>query len=280
MTLQQKIDNGIKLIQAAGEMAASHGQPLEICYSGGKDSDVILELARMSGVNYKAIYKNTTIDPPGTERHAKDNGVEVRMPKMSFKQIVEKRGLPGRMRRMCCEILKEYKIMDYAVVGVRKDESKARAERYDEPEQCRVYPNKEKSRLYYPLLEWTATDVAAFVAARGIKCHPLYYDDQGRFHAERRLGCMGCPLVSTKKRIEEFKRYPGMVRLYVKAAQVFFDNHPDSKMREYINDACEWFVMSLYCNSKSDFEQRFGSNLFGRTDCKAFLEEQFKIKLF
>lgn len=279
MTLQQKIDNGIKLIQAAGEMAASHGQPLEICYSGGKDSDVILELARMSGVNYKAIYKNTTIDPPGTERHAKDNGVEVRMPKMSFKQIVEKRGLPGRLRRMCCEILKEYKIMDYAVVGVRKDESKARAERYDEPEQCRVYPNKEKSRLYYPLLEWTADDVAAFVAMRGIKCHPLYYDEQGRFHAERRLGCMGCPLVSTKKRIEEFKRYPGMVRLYVKAAQVFFDNHPDSKMREYINDACEWFVMSLYCNSKTDFEQRFGSSLFGRTDCKAFLEQQFNIKL-
>lgn len=258
MTLQQKIDNGIKLIQAAGEMAASHGQPLEICYSGGKDSDVILELARMSGVNYKAIYKNTTIDPPGTERHAKDNSVEVRMPKMSFKQIVEKRGLPGRNRRMCCEILKEYKIMDYAVVGVRKDESKAREERYDEPEQCRVYPNKEQCQLYYPLLEWTATDVAAFVAARGIKCHPLYYDEQGRFHAERRLGCMGCPLVSTKKRIEEFKRYPKMVRLYVKAAQVFFDNHPDSKMREYINDACEWFVMSLYCNSKVDFEQRFG----------------------
>lgn len=279
MTLQQKIDNGIKLIQSAGEMAASHGQLLEICYSGGKDSDVILELARMSGVNYKAIYKNTTIDPPGTERHAKDNGVEVRMPKMSFKQIVEKRGLPGRLRRMCCEILKEYKIMDYAVVGVRKDESKARAERYDEPEQCRVYPNKEKSRLYYPLLEWTADDVAAFVAMRGIKCHPLYYDEQGRFHAERRLGCMGCPLVSTKKRIEEFKRYPGMVRLYVKAAQVFFDNHPDSKMREYINDACEWFVMSLYCNSKTDFEQRFGSSLFGRTDCKAFLEQQFNIKL-
>ena len=279
MTLQQKIDNGIKLIQAAGEMAASHGQPLEICYSGGKDSDVILELARMSGVNYKAIYKNTTIDPPGTERHAKDNGVEVRMPKMSFKQIVEKRGLPGRLRRMCCEILKEYKIMDYAVVGVRKDESKARAERYDEPEQCRVYPNKEKSRLYYPLLEWTADDVAAFVAMRGIKCHPLYYDEQGRFHAERRLGCMGCPLVSTKKRIEEFNRYPGMVRLYVKAAQVFFDNHPDSKMREYINDACEWFVMSLYCNSRTDFEQRFGSSLFGRTDCKAFLEQQFNIKL-
>lgn len=279
MTLQQKIDNGIKLIQAAGEMAASHRQPLEICYSGGKDSDVILELARMSGVNYKAIYKNTTIDPPGTERHAKDNGVEVRMPKMSFKQIVEKRGLPGRKRRMCCEILKEYRIMDYAVVGVRKDESKARAERYDEPEQCRVYTNKDEAKLYYPLLEWTADDVAAFVAMRGIKCHPLYYDEQGRFHAERRLGCMGCPLVSTKKRIEEFKRYPGMVRLYVKAAQVFFDNHPDSKMREYINDACEWFVMSLYCNSKTDFEQRFGSSLFGRTDCKAFLEQQFNIKL-
>ena len=61
-----KIARAIKLIQAAGKVAKEHGQPLEICYSGGKDSDVILELAKMSGVDYRAIYKNTTIDPPGT----------------------------------------------------------------------------------------------------------------------------------------------------------------------------------------------------------------------
>ena len=92
---------------------------------------------------------------------------------------------------------------------------------------------------------------------------------------------MGCPLVSTKKRIEEFKRYPGMVRLYVKAAQVFFDNHPDSKMRAYLDNAAEWFVMSLYCNSVADFKRRFkDDNLFHQhTDCKDYLQTEFGITI-
>lgn len=49
---------------------------------------MILELARMSGVEYRAIYKNTTIDPPGTIKHARDNGVEVIQPKMTFRDIL------------------------------------------------------------------------------------------------------------------------------------------------------------------------------------------------
>lgn len=279
--LTKKVERAVKLIQAAGKVASEHGSPLEICYSGGKDSDVILELAKMAGVEYRAIYKNTTIDPPGTIKHVKEMGVEVAQPKMSFRQIIEKRGIPGRLRRFCCEILKEYKISDYAVVGVRRDESAARSERYHEPEQCRVYNNRDRARLYYPLLDFTSDDVAEFIAERGVKCHPLYYDENGNFHSERRLGCMGCPLVTPKRRIEEFKEHAGMVKLYVHAAQRFFDAHPQSKMRAYIDNAAEWFVMSVYCASYADFKQRFKSdNLFGEhIDCKQFLEQQFNIKL-
>ena len=92
--LQRKVDRSVKLIQAAGKVAKEHGQPLEICYSGGKDSDVILELARMSGVEYRAIYKNTTIDPPGTIAHVKANGVEILQPKMTFAQLMAKKSYP------------------------------------------------------------------------------------------------------------------------------------------------------------------------------------------
>lgn len=42
-----------------------HGT-FELCYSGGKDSDVILHLCKVAGVNCRPIYKSTTIDPPGT----------------------------------------------------------------------------------------------------------------------------------------------------------------------------------------------------------------------
>lgn len=198
---------------------------------------------------------------------------------MTFRHIIEKRGIPGRLRRFCCEILKEYKISNYAVVGVRRDESTARKERYHEPEQCRVYNNKEKAILYYPLLEFTSQDVADFVNERGIKCHPLYYDEKGKFHPERRLGCMGCPLVTPKQRIKEFREHPNMVKLYVNAAKKFLDAHPQSKMREYLDDAYEWFVLSVYCNSVADFKRRFKSdNLFkDKIDCKQFLEQQFNI---
>ena len=59
--LERKVKQAIRLIQSVPYF---EGEPIEVAYSGGKDSDVILELVRMSGVRYRAIYKNTTIDPP------------------------------------------------------------------------------------------------------------------------------------------------------------------------------------------------------------------------
>ena len=278
--LQRKVDRALKLIQAAGKVAKEHGQPLEICYSGGKDSDVILELARMSGVEYRAIYKNTTIDPPGTIKHARDNGVEVLQPKVTFREIIEQTGMPSRWRRICCSRLKEYKVLDYAVIGVRHDESPKRAERYKEPELCRVYNKNEKTRQYLPLLDWTAADVEAFIMERGIRCHSFYYDEDGTFHVERRLGCMGCPLASKKKRMADFKAHPQMVKFYIKAAQRFLDTHPNSKIHGYFKDACEWFAYTLYCDNLEEFRYKFGTDIFGESiDCKQHLSELFGIDL-
>ena len=62
--LQRKIDGSIKLLRTIQK--AHEGEQIEIAYSGGKDSDVILQLAKEAGINYRAIYKNTTIDPPGS----------------------------------------------------------------------------------------------------------------------------------------------------------------------------------------------------------------------
>ena len=279
--LSKKVERAVKLIQAAGKVAKEHGQPLEVCYSGGKDSDVILELAKMSGVDYRAIYKNTTIDPPGTIKHVRANGMEVMQPKMSFVDVIHKSGLPNRFRRACCQVLKEYKVLDYAVVGVRRDESAKRAKMYKEPEICRVYNKKEKTRQYLPILEWTAADIEAFIKETGIKCHPLYYDDDGTFHVERRLGCMGCPLASKKQRKQEFKKNPRLARLYIKAAQQHMDTHPNGKICGYFKNAFEWFTFTLYCDNLVEFRQMFGGdNLFGDTiDCKQHLEKLLNITL-
>ena len=278
--LKKKVDRAIKLIQSAGQIAKEHGQPLEICYSGGKDSDVILELARMGGVEYRAIYKNTTIDPPGTIAHVKANGVEMIRPKMTFAELMAKKGFPSRTARFCCRVLKEYKVLDYAVVGVRRDESRARSERYKEPEQCRIYNNKEKCRQYLPLLDWTEKDVADFINDRGIKCHPLYYDENGKFHAERRLGCIGCPIASRKKRIENLKEYPKMIKMYCRQGEKYRQSHPDSPNNKMFASVYDWLTFTLYCDSIYEFREKFGETIFENDaiDTKAFLEQQFNIK--
>ena len=74
--LQKKIDRAIRLLKSIENATDKNGkmQPIEIAYSGGKDSDVILQLAKESGINFKAIYKCTTIDPPGTIKHVLDRG--------------------------------------------------------------------------------------------------------------------------------------------------------------------------------------------------------------
>lgn len=276
--LQKKIDRGIRLIQAAGKKASEMGQPLEVCYSGGKDSDAILELTRMAGVEYRAIYKNTTIDPPGTIKHVQDRGVEMIRPKMTFRQLMEKKGMPNRFRRFCCSVLKEYKVLDYAVVGVRRDESTKRAKMYNEPEMCRQYTKSQKVRQYFPILDWSTEDVAMFLTERGVKCAPVYYDEDGTFHPERRLGCMACPLAYKNKRVEAFRKYPGMVKMYVNSAAVFMEGH--EKARQRFKDPYMWFVRDLFCDSTQEFNERFGGDLFSEPiDCKAFIEQYFNIKL-
>lgn len=281
--LSKKVQQSLKLLQSAGRQAEAIGQPLEIAYSGGKDSDVILQLARMSGVNYQAIYKNTTIDPPGTISHVRQNGVEIYQPRMNFRSILAKIGIPTRWRRFCCSILKEYKIYDHAVIGVRREESWARRDRYKEPEQCRVY-NKTKGLIvhqYFPILYWTNDNLAEFIAAEHIQCHSLYYDAAGCFQPSHRLGCLCCPMQTRKRRIEEFKKHPGMVRLYLRGAQSYFNDHPDGKMTQtWKANAYDYLAFYIFCENITEYKQRMGATLFDDgIDTRQFLQDFFQISL-
>lgn len=275
--LAKKVNQAIKLLQSIPQASG----PIEISYSGGKDSDVILELAKMAGIPYRAIYKNTTIDPPGTIKHCKEKGVEILAPTINFFDLVKRKGCPTMRARFCCEILKEYKVCDRAVQGIRRSESTKRAKNYHEPEICRTYGHKGgKCRIYLPILEWTNDDVASFIAERGIKCHPLYYDEQGNFHVERRLGCIGCPLRSDKGR-GGYQKYPKMLRQLIKSAKVFLETHPNASSRIKFGNVYNLVFHNLFCNSYEDFQQKITGGMFPETaiDAKKFLEDYFKIEL-
>lgn len=276
MEYSQKIDHAIRLLRAIPQDGT-----LEVSYSGGKDSDVILELAKMAGIPFEAVYKQTSIDPPGTTAHAKLNGATILRPKKTFLQLVSEKGSPSRFKRFCCERLKEYKYRDRAVQGIRRSESAKRAERYKEPEICRVYNAKDKVRVYLPILEWTDDDVSLFIEERGIKCHPLYYDKYGMFHVERRLGCIGCPLQADNG-LSDFKKYPKYFKQYVKAYQKYLDNHQESNWWKRIDGsavkACFYY---LFCKSDEEYKLLTGGGqLFDseRVDPEDFMRSYFGIE--
>lgn len=277
--LKDKVAASQLLIRHAYRHAKWQGKELELAYSGGKDSDVLLDLCRTSDppVKVKAIHKCTTIDPSGTLKHCMDNGVEVVRPKKSFAQCILASGFPTMFTRHCCAELKEYAILDYVLIGVRKSESVKRTKRYTCDQDLVTCSGGGRAMQYYPLLNWTEEDVAEYIEERGIKCHPLYYDKEGNFHVERRLGCMGCPLMYHKKRIEDFKKYPKMVRFWCRYGQKYLDTHPNVKTREYFSGVFEWFVCNLFFKSIEDFRRKWPNG--SEDECKAFLEKQFGVNL-
>lgn len=273
--LQKKVDRAIRLLQSIPQDG-----DIEVSYSGGKDSDVILELTKMAGIPYRAIYKSTTIDPPGTIAHAREMGAEVIHPKKTFFQLVSETGFPSRLSRFCCSILKEYKVCDRAILGIRRSESRNRAERYKEPERCRVYSAKEKVKQYLPILEWTDQDVEEFIKERNIKCHTLYYRG-GQFDVTQRLGCMGCPLASRKKRIQFFKDNPRWLKAWIRAGQKRYtsEKYQNGKAKVKFKDAFEAMGYMLYCDNMEDFKEKTYSMLFGDFDWKEFLQKEFNIDM-
>lgn len=273
--LNRKIDFAIKLLRSIPQDG-----PIELCYSGGKDSDVILELARMSGIPFEAIYKNTTIDPPGTIAHCKANGVTIMPPTMTFFQLVEKKGIPTRRARFCCEVLKEYPIRGRAIQGIRKCESTARAKRYNKgPEICWLYSGKPCVHVYLPILEWTNDDVTQFIKDRVIKCHPLYYDENGSFHVERRLGCIGCPLKSDCGK-SDYIRYPGMLKRLIISGEKYLDTHPNCNARKKFGTSYNLVFHNLFTKSYEGY-QGYTNGLLpdANVDTKEFLESYFNIDL-
>lgn len=252
MDYNRKVDAAIKLLRAIPQDG-----PLEISYSGGKDSDVILRLAQMAGIPHEAIYKQTSIDPPGTTAHCKEVGATILPPRKTFFQLVAEKGCPTRRARFCCEALKEYKVYDRAVQGIRRDESAARAKRYKEPEICRVYSAKEKTRVYLPILEWTLEDVARFIEDEQIKCAPVYYDDAGAFHPERRLGCIGCPMQSDCGKADYLK-YPKMLKALIRGEKKYLDSHPESSAKRKYGNEYNMIFHNLFCSSYFEYQTLIG----------------------
>lgn len=138
--LSGKIDKAKRVIKLAAAMSKEYyGKPLIICYSGGKDSDVLLDIAIKSGAEIEVVNSHTTADAPETVYHIRNvfkrlrgGGIEATELKPTYKGkpvsmwslIPQKQYPPTRIARYCCSILKEASTPNRIIaVGVREDES-------------------------------------------------------------------------------------------------------------------------------------------------------------
>ncbi len=255
-----KEQKAIERLKEAADMSLScYGKPLIITYSGGKDSEVLLELARRSGITFEVNHSHTTADAPQTVYHIRnvfkdleEQGIkcDINYPQMSMWQlIIHKCFPPTRLIRYCCTELKENNCGHRMIAtGVRWSESLKRKTRgiYEDTHSNKdkriilMNDNDERRRLFErcqmqakticnPIIDFTNDEIWDFYNNECQYHNPLYDLEFTR------CGCIGCPMAN-KKRNWEFEIFPKYKQLYI----MTFDKMLEARKAKGLDSRVNW----------------------------------------
>lgn len=219
----------IARIQEAARLSEFYYQsPLLLAYSGGKDSEVCLELCLRAGVPFQVIHSHTTMDAPETVYHVRKvfrelelDGIKcsVKYPVYKGKRvsmwtlIPQKLIPPTRLTRYCCKICKEgsspnrcvvlgvrrYESVGRAAAGVAEQMGKTKRQRvifdFDNGDERITAPCQMKAEIkIHPIVDWKDNDVWDFLRDAGAEVNPCYS------MGFTRVGCVGCPTAAGLRR--------------------------------------------------------------------------------
>lgn len=195
--------------------------PKAVSFSGGKDSTVVLNLARKVDNELDVIFLDTTLEFPETLEFVSKitkiwnlNLIKVN-PKHDFLKICEKLGPPSIFMKWCCKtqkftplnalINKRYQKDIIVVNGLRKAESPARAD-LQKVQRNKLIP---KQLLVFPILEWSSLDTWLYILWKKLPVNEAY-----RYGFDR-VGCWACPERSLRKLKWTEMTHPNLMkRLY------------------------------------------------------------------
>ena len=207
--------------------------PVFVSFSGGKDSLVVLDLARASlkQRELRAFFLNTGIEFPETVDFARNYCRENKIPLeevnsgTAFWEQVEKFGPPAKDFRWCCKVCKLASAGDLETgketcslppdgrIGNSKCNIKGNSVAYLTIDGKRKHESFSRARIaatetnpfvpsqlnIFPIRDWKALEVWLYIYWRGLSYNPLY--DLGF----ERVGCWLCPsaLAAEYARVKE-----------------------------------------------------------------------------
>ena len=222
-----KVADAIKLLQ-------DHEPPegYYVCFSGGKDSVVILDLVKRAGVKFEAWHNITTFEQPELMKfiYAEYPEVKHTHPAKSIYQLILKKCcLPLRQVRYCCwEFKRPYGNGRFKVTGVRAEESPRRA-------KLPKFDFSENLRQLNLIHDWTAAEVWQYIHSHNLSYCKLY--DEG----QKRIGCVFCPFAKEIDNIENAAKYPQFVKYFVTALDRAIAIREEQGKRHKYNSGAEMF---------------------------------------
>ncbi len=225
----------IERIKTASEMSLFYyKKPLLCTYSGGKDSDVMPELFRRSGVPFEVHNSHTTADAPQTVYHIRDTFRELELQgikcsidyhkkpdgsRLTMWNLIPKKLMPPtRLTRYCCAELKES----------------------DNEDTRRLFEKCEMraETVVNPIIDWKDEDIWDFYWNECKRHNPLY--SMGFY----RVGCIGCPMAS-KARYTEFRIFPKYKEAYMRAFEKMLKERKRRELTTEWNcahDVFDWWM--------------------------------------